>query len=263
MGHFCRKNNPLPLTKPPYPMKMDFQKRPVKGFLFTIILPLAILRANSHNAQNGPPPVATTAASYAAATHNTNDASNLPIQFVAVHAKRDGLQVQLNWEVNNESEITNYIIERSYTGNDFFTAGIVGNKPANGNPGKYNFSDAAAGNKETRCYRIIAQDTDGQKIISKIISIQTVLQEEPLEISPVPATSYSAITWLATSNIQLDITLFNAAGHAVLSRQYPLKTGVNELLLTNLETLRAGTYMVKGFDGVHHRSGKLIIHHTM
>ncbi|MFL5747449.1 MAG: T9SS type A sorting domain-containing protein [Niastella sp.] len=109
----------------------------------------------------------------------------------------------------------------------------------------------------------IVQDAGGQKIVSRIITLQTVLEEEVLNISPVHATSYSSITWSSTSNIKLDITLFDVGGHAVLSRQYPLKKGVNELLLTNLETLPAGVYFVKAFDGAHHGNGKLVINHIL
>jgi hypothetical protein len=53
---------------------------------------------------------------------------------------------------------------------------------------------------------------------------------------------HSTIRWHSTGNNNLNITLFNEAGHAVVNRQYRLKTGLNELLLTNLETLPAGIY---------------------
>jgi hypothetical protein len=89
---------------------------------------------------------------------------------------------------------------------------------------------------------------------------QVTISEEVLELSPVSANMYSTITWTSTSNSQLNITLFNAAGHAVLIRQYPLRKGVNELLLTNLETLPAGIYFIKASDGASNRNGKLAIH---
>ena len=223
-------------------MKIVFQKCPVKGFLFTVILLIAILRVYSNEVFHA--------------------ASALRLEFLDVTAKRNGAQVLINWNVTNEKEVTNYFIERSYNGSDFFTAGLVGNIPFSSKISKYNFSDASAGNKEVIYYRIIAQDATGQKIISKVISIQTVLAEDVLSISPMPATRYSTITWSSTANSKLNITLLDVTGHIVLSRQYPLRKGVNELLLTNLEDLPAGWYMVDAFDGAHHRNGKLIIRHT-
>lgn len=57
-------------------------------------------------------------------------------------------------------------------------------------------------------------------------------------------------------------TLFDVTGDAGLSRQYQLKTGVNELLLSNLESLPAGIYFVQDHDGASYRNGKLVTHRT-
>jgi len=54
--------------------------------------------------------------------------------------------------------------------------------------------------------------------------------------------------------------LFDIAGHTVLSRQYRLKPGLNELLLTNLQSLPNGIYFVKASDGASYRNGKMVIH---
>jgi hypothetical protein len=101
----------------------------------------------------------------------------VPMQFLVVNGKRNGSQVLINWEVINEYEVINYFIERSSNGNDFVTAGLVGNIPGNGNISKYTFSDALAGKKARVFYRIKAQDAAGQSIFSKTITVQPVLKE--------------------------------------------------------------------------------------
>jgi hypothetical protein len=53
--------------------------------------------------------------------------------------------------------------------------------------------------------------------------------------------------------------MFDATGRFVLCRQYQLRKGVNELLLTNLEALPAGVYSIKASDGASYRNGKLRI----
>jgi hypothetical protein len=186
----------------------------------------------------------------------------LPLQFMMVNGKRNGAQVLINWEVTNEKNVTNYIIERSNNGTDYIPAGIVSKKPGNGDIRKYNFSDASANAATTIFYRIKATGTDGQHFFSKVITIQTDLVEGTLDLSPVPAIGYATIRWSSTCNSKLNITLFNGAGKAVLSRQYLLKKGFNELLLTNLETLPAGIYFLKAFDGISYRNGKLVIQHN-
>jgi hypothetical protein len=187
----------------------------------------------------------------------------LPMKFLLVNGKKNGAQVLIDWEVSDDKNVTTYIIERSDSGANFLTAGIVSKKPGNGYIGKYTFSDASPGKDATIFYRIKAQDADGQKMFSKVITIQTVLAEGTLDISPVPADGYSIIRWVSGAKSNLTVTLFNVAGFAVLRRQYPLKTGANELRLTNLETLPAGVYVVQAFDGVRYRNGKLVIHHSI
>jgi hypothetical protein len=186
----------------------------------------------------------------------------LPMEFLLVKGKRNGTQVLMNWEVTNEKNVTKYIIERSNNGYDFFTAGIVSKKPGNGEIGKYNYSDASAGTETTAFYRIKAPGADGQTFLSKVITIQPGPTEDALDISPVPAIGHSTIRWASTGNNKLQITLFDVTGHAVLSRQYQLKTGLNELLLTNLQSLPNGIYFVKASDGASYRNGKLVIHHN-
>jgi hypothetical protein len=186
----------------------------------------------------------------------------LPMKFLVVNGKRNGTQALINWEVSDDKNVTNYIIERSDNGVNFFTAGIVSKKPGNGVIGKYTFSDASPDKEGTIFYRIKAQDADGQKILSKVITVTTLLTEGSLDLSPVPADGYSIIRWVSGAKSNLTVTLFNVAGHVVLRRLYQLKTGANELRLTNLETLPAGVYVVKAFDGVRYRNGKLVIHHS-
>jgi hypothetical protein len=84
--------------------------------------------------------------------------------------------------------------------------------------------------------------------------------EGALDISPVPAIGHSTIRWSSTGINKLQITLFDVTGHAVMSRQYQLKSGLNELLLTNLQSLPNGIYFVKASDGASYRNGKLVIH---
>jgi hypothetical protein len=183
----------------------------------------------------------------------------LPMKFLMVKGKRNGTQVLISWEVTNEKNVINYFIERSNNGTDFFTAAIVSKKPGNGDIGRYTFSDAAVSKEATIFYRIKAQDADGQQILSKVITMQPVLDESALDIGPVPATGYTTIKWSSAGNNKLNVTLQDVAGRTVLSRQYPLKPGINELLLTNLESLPPGIYYVNASDGATNRNGKLMI----
>ncbi len=183
----------------------------------------------------------------------------LPMEFLLVKGKRNGTQTLINWEVVNEKDVTNYIIERSNNGTGFVTAGIV-SKRGNDEMGRYNYSEASTGTEATVFYRIKARGTNGQTFLSKVITIQTGFSEGALEIGPVPAIGHVTLRWPSTGIYKLQVTVFDVTGHAVLSRQYQLKTGLNELRLTNLQSLPNGVYFVKASDGASYRNGKLVIH---
>jgi hypothetical protein len=67
------------------------------------------------------------------------------------------------------------------------------------------------------------------------------------------------IKWPSAGNSKLTVALFDAAGRFVLCRQYEVRQGMNELLLTNLEALPGGVYFIKASDGAIDRNAKLRI----
>ncbi|HEX6428088.1 MAG TPA: T9SS type A sorting domain-containing protein, partial [Niastella sp.] len=185
----------------------------------------------------------------------------LPMNFLSVNGKRNGAQVLINWEVTNEKDVTNYIIERSNNGYDFFTAGLVGNKPGNGDISKYTFSDASAGAAAATFYRIIAQDADGQKIVSKVITIQTVLSEEAnnnMTMFPNPFTDYVSLKVNSRQKAQLRITIYDVSGKALKNQLNDLYPGDNFIIVSGLQFLSKGTYILTTENGMQTVQYKLI-----
>lgn len=85
------------------------------------------------------------------------------------------------------------------------------------------------------------------------------MKEHLLDISPVPEKRYALIKWPSIDRRTLTVTLYDAGGHFIFFRHYPLIKGGNELVLTNLETLQAGDYFIAASDGSTYRNGKLSI----
>jgi len=102
---------------------------------------------------------------------------------------------------------------------------------------------------------------DGRYIVSKIIAMEATAGTGAMTISPNPASRSSVIYWSAAGNAPVTISLFDATGHEVFRQQYTVRTGINELLLTNLSVLPDGFYLVQGYDGRSKRSGKLLVWH--
>ena len=70
------------------------------------------------------------------------------------------------------------------------------------------------------------------------------------------------VTFCLSAGFAVSVTVFDVTGHAVLRRQYQLKTGLNELVLSNLQSLPNGIYFVKASDGAGYRKGTLVIYHN-
>lgn len=181
----------------------------------------------------------------------------LPMQFVLVNGKRNGAQVLINWEVTNEKEVTNYIIERSNNGYDFSTAGIVSKQPGNGDPGSYTFSETSAGAAATVFYRIKAQGADGQKT-SDIVTIKLKEENNNLIMFPNPFTDYISLKVNSRSKTQIRITIYDGSGRALKKQRNDLHPGDNHIIVSGLQSLSNGTYILKTEDGTQTLQYKLI-----
>jgi len=191
------------------------------------------------------------------------DCSVLPMQFVSVEGTNNNGRIRIDWQMTNEINVKRYIIEKSGNSVDFSIAGTVDYNPGNSGIGRYSFLDVSTGNTGTSYYRIKTQDKDGHYIFSKIIAVRTAVDADAdiLAISPDPAGNSCTINWFATGNTNVVIRLFDATGHTVLRRQYPVRAGMNVLPLTTLSALPNGLYLVRGHDEKSNRNGKLLILH--
>ena len=185
----------------------------------------------------------------------------LAMQFLSVDGRIDGKEAVIGWTVANEEDVKNYIVQRSYNATDFSAAGTVNYEPGNADGNSYSFRDSSALKSSTICYRIEAQNNDGSENFSKIVQLQTTAATTALSISPDPASASATILWLSAGNSNVLINLVDATGHVVLSGQYQLHSGTNELQLTKLANLANGLYFVVGYDGADCRTGKLLIRH--
>ena len=185
----------------------------------------------------------------------------LSMQFLSVDGRVDGTGVDIGWTVANEENVNNYVVERSYDATDFSPAGTVDYKPGDAGGNSYTFRDASALKSSSISYRVEAQYNDGSSTFSKIVQIQTAAAAA-FSISPDPANASATILWSSAGNSNnVLIDLVDATGHLVLSQQYQLHSGTNELQLTKLANLADGLYFVVGSDGAGRRTGKLLIHH--
>ncbi|MFN3402465.1 MAG: glycosyl hydrolase family 28-related protein [Cytophagaceae bacterium] len=97
--------------------------------------------------------------------------SVLPVRILNFYLYPEENTVRLHWQAQNDFNVANYEIEKSYDGLSFQTIAVV---TANKNSGviNYSYDDYLTGESSSVCYRIVQSDVNGEKHYSKILWAQ-------------------------------------------------------------------------------------------
>ena len=168
----------------------------------------------------------------------------LPVNFLAVSAKKLTTSIQIDWKVAQENGVSFYEIEKSTDGRNFFKAGSVTTFGNSNNEKNYSFIDIA--NDAINFYRIKSVDRNGAIRISAIAKL-------------ISSNSATAITLPSniiegnSINLQLsnqpkgkyNVQLFNSGGQ-LINKQSMQHEGGSALLTTNITMKPAtGNYFVE------------------
>jgi hypothetical protein len=141
----------------------------------------------------------------------------LPVTFTSVKAYEKNAGVEVEWKVENESEMLQYEVEKSLDGNNFNKAAVVA---ANNNGvGIYNWVDKTA-TAGTFYYRIRSISKDGKSKYTQVIKVVTGKQQGAISVYPNPIVN-------ETINLQFSnqpageykIRLINQLGQAIISKK--------------------------------------------
>lgn len=177
----------------------------------------------------------------------------LPVVFLDVSAKKTAGGVIVAWQVANEQDVANYIVERSTDCSHFIAIGTVAYTTANSNTNQYEFTDVNTLNG-TVCYRIRQVDIDGKVHYSHIVRIKN---EKIISMLVAPNPARESATLYMTSSVaaQVTISLMDANGKMVWLQYKPLNNGTNAILLDGLSRFSKGNYIITVFgpDGIFHQ----------
>ncbi|HRF75135.1 MAG TPA: T9SS type A sorting domain-containing protein [Chitinophagales bacterium] len=172
----------------------------------------------------------------------TNNCILLPLpltEFSGYHQNDFNL---LNW--STQSEIgTNYIIERSVTGNDFIPIGTVESKSNTGFQ-TYSFSDLSPDNQIVY-YRLKQINTKNEVLYSDVIAIKTAYKPGYEIIS----TNFDAennmlqLSINSEKDLTADMIIYDLAGKIVFTNSIALATGTT-VVKSTLPELAKGAYVV-------------------
>ena len=162
----------------------------------------------------------------------------LPISLSKFDANATNKQIALNWKVENESGIRDYVVERSLTGHsDFVKLGTILAK----NNHSYTFIDNAADVNQAYYYRLVIEENDGAINYSEIKTAKIAGKNKLVVVYPNPSRGSIAVKINSyTGNAKFTIT--NSVGQVTFQKNQ---------LITNSTPVsfkvgnRAGIYWLK------------------
>ena len=187
---------------------------------------------------------------------------SLPVTFLNVTAEKNSNSVNLNWEVAQEVNTLEYIIERSTDGLNFSTIGSTPYKNGSAFGNTYAYTDnnlpAVSG---SLYYRIRELDTDGKYVYSKIVSVLMNNLSGKFSVYPNPAHNSVTVSFICTSAGPVSLRLFDIRGSLLWQQLYTAHTGQNNVEVDNIRNIPTGTYILQWFDGLSSEQVKVMVTH--
>lgn len=196
-------------------------------------------------------------ASTAAATVVVNAVAT-PVRFVSVSAKKVSQGNVVSWHVSDEAEVNHYEIEKSFDGVNFGVTGSVKYKQATTAVNQYSYTDATASNTDRVYYRVRQVDNNYFYTLSSIVMVKAN-SENLFQVWPNPTTGRVNVNIAVNSTQSTYVELLDLTGSKLLSQPVLLVTGINSILVKELNTFTPGIYIFKVFaDGKNHMQ-KIVI----
>ena len=140
----------------------------------------------------------------------------LPVHFVNVAALLKGKEVEVSWTNATESDVLQYVVERSANGQQFAELTKVNNVKNDGEKVNYRSADLQPLNK-ANYYRIKAVETTGRVLYSSVVKIEVSSSATSLGLYPNPVMQ-GAQVMLQVNGVsagKYDVRVYNAAAQLV------------------------------------------------
>ncbi len=181
----------------------------------------------------------------------------VPLKFTSFEGKWHNDFSRLNWVIQQPDSYKKYEVQRSFTGVNFSTIGIV-----NGfsNIGNYKFDDIDDELKYAGViyYRLKTIDFNNEFYYSEIVLLKNTTAVN-IKSGPNPFTDKILVKF---NKIQIQekilIKIYTSTGKLVKSKSFIMMPGESEIVLNDLSNLSAGTYILKIISNEESVSQKII-----
>ncbi|HNR18179.1 MAG TPA: lamin tail domain-containing protein, partial [Chitinophagaceae bacterium] len=182
----------------------------------------------------------------------------LPVKFANVRAYQQGNGIKVEWSNLTETNVLNYKVERSASGQTFLSLSDVAAFKNDGGRADYSFFDALPVDG-VNLYRIQATEADGRKLYSVIVRVDTKGGKMEITIYPNPV-SGSQLSLQATELPKglYTVQVYNAGGQQVHSLQLNHNGGSVTEMIQLPSSLHSGMYNLHISNG-EVKLGKIFI----
>jgi hypothetical protein len=180
-----------------------------------------------------------------------------PVEFISFEGTKSSSGNLLTWETGMEKNSADFIIQRSADGINFEP---IGNTPAAGNSSKtlsYHFYDHYYSGETILYYRLKQEDTNGDFIYSKTISLNTTaVGISDLKIYPVPVQQGQEVSIQLPYHSEWAYKLLDVAGKCAGEGH---ASGHDKISVSS-HSLPSGVYIIKVQEGNNLYHGKMVVY---
>lgn len=157
----------------------------------------------------------------------------------------------LQWVTESETRNDRYEIEKSADGINFSSVGVVKGAGTTYDRVNYSFTDPIAAGSRVVYYRLRIVDMDGKAAYSWTERLSFAGVATDMLLYPNPFVSNPKVQVYCAREMEGLLRITNANGQQVLQRNVKLSKGVNIMVVTELNNMNAGLYVVDVIaDGV-------------
>lgn len=175
--------------------------------------------------------------------YNQNNV-NLPVTIKSFTAEKYNQYHQILWQVANEINVKNYIIELSVDG---VVYDVIGKTMAV-NLEQYSFKHLPLINAKIFYYRLRIEDKDGSIKYSSVKIIKYNDKVDEFSIYPNPVKSNLNIKYESKSSGKAVVQIITLDGRAILTKQLVLNSGTNYISIPIDNAIKKGLYIFRLID---------------
>jgi hypothetical protein len=176
--------------------------------------------------------------------------ATLPVKYSSFEANAADQKVMLKWITSMETNNDHFEVERSFSGSEFSTIGLVLDaETVNGSARTYRFKDNSPllAGKSVVYYRLKQVDRDGNYTYSSILAVRfaPAASDFVMQAAPNPFVNQLTLRFSATGNGNAQIRVIGTNGQTLLSKQTSINKGFNNIVVDDLGKLPKAAYTVQ------------------